>query len=201
MKVTASAASAPRAARVNAVTATAVTGAIATTATVPRATTARATERQPNQDGDDEEGGRGRRGRRFRERRRGRDRGEGGGADARETEIREDDVLQPVAGILDVLDNYAFVRTSGYLAGPNDVYVSMNLIRKNGLRRGDAITGAVRAAREGEQGNQRQKFNPLVRIDTVNGGDVEAAKKRPEFSKLTPLYPNSGCVSRRRRTI
>ncbi|MEV0948289.1 transcription termination factor Rho [Rhodococcus sp. NPDC049939] len=141
-----------------------------------------------NRPGDDEEGGRSRRGRRFRERRRGRDRGDGG--DARETEIREDDVLQPVAGILDVLDNYAFVRTSGYLAGPNDVYVSMNLIRKNGLRRGDAITGVVRIGREGEQGNQRQKFNPLVRIDTVNGGDVEAAKNRPEFGKLTPLYPN-----------
>ncbi|GAA5080140.1 transcription termination factor Rho [Nocardia iowensis] len=140
---------------------------------------------------DDEEGGRGRRGRRFRERRRGRDREPGsGGGEARELEIREDDVLQPVAGILDVLDNYAFVRTSGYLAGPNDVYVSMNLVRKNGLRRGDAITGAVRAPRDGEQSNQRQKFDPLVRLDTVNGGEVEAAKRRPEFSKLTPLYPN-----------
>ncbi|MFB9700264.1 transcription termination factor Rho [Rhodococcus aetherivorans] len=139
--------------------------------------------------GEDDEDGRGRRGRRFRERRRGRDRGEAGG-DTREPEIREDDVLQPVAGILDVLDNYAFVRTSGYLAGPNDVYVSMNMVRKNGLRRGDAITGAVRVPREGEQGNQRQKFNPLVRLDTVNGGDVEAAKRRPEFNKLTPLYPN-----------
>ncbi|MFD0365620.1 transcription termination factor Rho [Nocardia sp. GCM10030253] len=141
--------------------------------------------------GDEDEGGRGRRGRRFRERRRGRDR-EGGPStgEARELEIREDDVLQPVAGILDVLDNYAFVRTSGYLAGPNDVYVSMNLVRKNGLRRGDAITGAVRAPRDGEQSNQRQKFDPLVRLETVNGGDVEAAKRRPEFSKLTPLYPN-----------
>nr|WP_157114982.1 transcription termination factor Rho [Nocardia niwae] len=139
--------------------------------------------------GDDEEGGRGRRGRRFRERRRGRDR-ESGGGETRELEIREDDVLQPVAGILDVLDNYAFVRTSGYLAGPNDVYVSMNLVRKNGLRRGDAITGAVRAPRDGEQSNQRQKFDPLVRLDTVNGGDVDAAKRRPEFGKLTPLYPN-----------
>src|SRR5690606_27818964 len=108
---------------------------------------------------------------------------------SRELEIREDDVLQPVAGILDVLDNYAFVRTSGYLAGPNDVYVSMNLVRKNGLRRGDAITGAVRAPRDGEQGNQRQKFDPLVRLDTVNGGDVEAAKRRPEFGKLSPVYP------------
>ena len=149
--------------------------------------------RQDNRDnrgGDDEEGGRGRRGRRFRERRRGRDRGEAGGTDTREPEIREDDVLQPVAGILDVLDNYAFVRTSGYLAGPNDVYVSMNMVRKNGLRRGDAITGAVRVPREGEQSNQRQKFNPLVRLDTVNGGEVDAAKRRPEFNKLTPLYPN-----------
>jgi len=144
-----------------------------------------------NNDGDDEDG-RGRRGRRFRERRRGRDRegGAAGGGEGREVEIREDDVLQPVAGILDVLDNYAFVRTSGYLAGPNDVYVSMNLVRKNGLRRGDAITGAVRAPREGEQGNQRQKFDPLVRLDTVNGSDVESARRRPEFNKLTPLYPN-----------
>ncbi|NGX07062.1 transcription termination factor Rho [Mycobacteroides franklinii] len=139
--------------------------------------------------GDDGDG-RGRRGRRTRERRRGRDRNttsEGG-----ETELREDDVVQPVAGILDVLDNYAFVRTSGYLAGPNDVYVSMNLVRKNGLRRGDAITGAVRVPRDPDAGNQnqRQKFNPLVRLDSVNGGPVEDAKKRPDFTKLTPLYPN-----------
>ena len=139
---------------------------------------------------DDEEGGRGRRGRRFRERRRGRDRDGGGAGEGREPEIRDDDVLQPVAGILDVLDNYAFVRTSGYLAGPNDVYVSMNLVRKNGLRRGDAITGAVRAPRDGEQSNQRQKFDPLVRLDTVNGSEVDAAKRRPDFNKLTPLYPN-----------
>ncbi|MEU8897140.1 transcription termination factor Rho [Nocardia sp. NPDC048505] len=148
-------------------------------------------DNRDNRGGDDEEGGRGRRGRRFRERRRGRDREGGvGGGEARELEIREDDVLQPVAGILDVLDNYAFVRTSGYLAGPNDVYVSMNLVRKNGLRRGDAITGAVRAPRDGEQSNQRQKFDPLVRLDTVNGGAVDDARRRPEFSKLTPLYPN-----------
>ncbi len=144
---------------------------------------------QQNRD-DDGEGRGGRRGRRFRDRRRRGDRtpGEGGG----DTELREDDVVQPVAGILDVLDNYAFVRTSGYLAGPNDVYVSMNMVRKNGLRRGDAVTGAVRVPREGEGGggNQRQKFNPLVRLDSVNGGPVEAARSRPEFSKLTPLYPN-----------
>ncbi|OBH16344.1 transcription termination factor Rho [Mycolicibacter sinensis] len=138
------------------------------------------------QSSDDDDGRGGRRGRRFRDRRR---RGERGG-EGGDTELREDDVVQPVAGILDVLDNYAFVRTSGYLAGPNDVYVSMNMVRKNGLRRGDAVTGAVRVPRDGEQPNQRQKFNPLVRLDSVNGGPVEDAKKRPEFSKLTPLYPN-----------
>jgi transcription termination factor Rho len=142
--------------------------------------------------GDDDGDGRGgRRGRRFRDRRRRTDRpgGEGGG-DRPDTELREDDVVQPVAGILDVLDNYAFVRTSGYLPGPNDVYVSMNMVRKSGLRRGDAITGAVRVSKEGEQPNQRQKFNPLVRLDTINGGPVDDARKRPEFGKLTPLYPN-----------
>ncbi|MEU4667218.1 transcription termination factor Rho [Amycolatopsis sp. NPDC023774] len=135
---------------------------------------------------DDEEGGR--RGRRFRDRRR---RGSGGGraeGGSPDTEIREDDVLLPVAGILDVLDNYAFVRTSGYLAGPNDVYVSLSLVRKYGLRRGDAITGVVRQPRDGEQ--QRQKFNPLVRVDSINGLEPDEAKRRPDFTKLTPLYPN-----------
>ncbi|KMO81350.1 transcription termination factor Rho [Mycolicibacterium obuense] len=144
---------------------------------------------------DDGDGRQGRRGRRFRDRRRRERGGEGGGGGAaeRDTELREDDVVQPVAGILDVLDNYAFVRTSGYLAGPNDVYVSMNMVRKNGLRRGDAVTGAVRVPKEGDGGggqNSRQKFNPLVRLDSVNGKPVEEARKRPEFTKLTPLYPN-----------
>jgi transcription termination factor Rho len=141
-----------------------------------------------NQQDDDGDGRGGRRGRRFRERRRRGDRPGDGGGDT--TELREDDVVQPVAGILDVLDNYAFVRTSGYLAGPHDVYVSMNMVRKNGLRRGDAVTGAVRIPKDGEQPNQRQKFNPLVRLDTVNGGPVEDARKRPDFTKMTPLYPN-----------
>ncbi len=137
---------------------------------------------------DDDENSR-RRGRRFRDRNR-RNRNERG-TDRRESgelEVREDDVLLPVAGILDVLDNYAFVRTSGYLSGPNDVYVSLSLVRKYWLRRGDAITGAVRQPRDGEQ--QRQKFNPLVRVDTINGLDADQAKQRPEFTKLTPLYPN-----------
>ncbi|MGW4519682.1 transcription termination factor Rho [Amycolatopsis sp. NPDC004378] len=143
-------------------------------------------DNRAQQQDDDEEGGR--RGRRFRDRRR---RGSGGGqrdGGSPDTEIREDDVLLPVAGILDVLDNYAFVRTSGYLAGPNDVYVSLSLVRKYGLRRGDAITGVVRQPREGEQ--QRQKFNPLVRVDSINGLEPDEAKRRPDFTKLTPLYPN-----------
>ncbi len=138
---------------------------------------------------DDDDDGNRRRGRRFRDRNR-RNRNERGSErrDGGELEVREDDVLLPVAGILDVLDNYAFVRTSGYLSGPNDVYVSLSLVRKYWLRRGDAITGAVRQPRDGEQ--QRQKFNPLVRVDTINGLEAEQAKQRPEFTKLTPLYPN-----------
>jgi len=105
--------------------------------------------------------------------------------------VTEDDVLVPVAGIVDVLDNYAFVRTSGYLAGPNDVYVSMAQIKRYGLRRGDAVTGAVRAARDNDTGqsSRRDKYNPLVRLDTINGMDPEEARRRPEFYKLTPLYP------------
>ncbi|MDF7665660.1 transcription termination factor Rho [Bifidobacterium sp. ESL0745] len=97
--------------------------------------------------------------------------------------------MVPVAGIVDVLDSYAFVRTSGYLPGPNDVYVSMGQIRKYGLRKGDAVQGSIREPREGDRRNQRQKFVPLQSIDTINGMSVEDAANRPQFSKLTPLYP------------
>ena len=93
----------------------------------------------------------------------------------------------PAAGILDVLDNYAFVRTSGYLPGSDDVYVSLSMVRKFGLRRGDAVVGQVRQPREGER---KEKFNPMVRIDSVNGTEPETAKDRVEFAKLTPLYPS-----------
>ncbi|MCK6212659.1 transcription termination factor Rho, partial [Georgenia sp. EYE_87] len=143
---------------------------------------------------DEDEHGTSRSRRRNRDRNRDRKRPRGGrGSDFafdEPVEVSEDDVLLPVAGILDVLDNYAFVRTSGYLPGPNDVYVTLGQVKKNGLRRGDAITGAVRQPHEGEQQTgQRQKFNALVRLDTVNGMSVEQARKRPEFAKLTPLYP------------
>ena len=90
-----------------------------------------------------------------------------------------------MAGILDVLDNYAFVRTTGYLPGPDDVYVSLSMVRKHGLRKGDAVTGQVKQARDTER---KEKFNPLVRIDSINGSDSETARQRLEFSKLTPLY-------------
>ncbi|MBX3309647.1 MAG: transcription termination factor Rho [Cryobacterium sp.] len=140
-------------------------------------------DRQQNEkqqgDGDDR-GGRGR----YRDRKR---RGQGG-SDEVEPEITEDDVLIPVAGILDVLDNYAFVRTSGYLPGNNDVYVSLGQVKKYNLRKGDAVVGSIRQPREGENPG-RQKYNALVRIDSINGLALDSTAERVEFGKLTPLYP------------
>jgi transcription termination factor Rho len=132
---------------------------------------------------DDGDGGRRRSRDRFRNRNRRRDR-----QSDPEPVIAEDDVLIPIAGILDVLESqgYAFVRTTGYLPGPNDVYVSLSQVRKHGLRKGDVIEGAVRQPREGER---REKFNALVRLDKVNGLDPERSMSRPDFSKLVPLYP------------
>ncbi len=146
-------------------------------------------QRQQRSDDDDYYGGRRNRRRRNRDRNNRRNRpGSSGGMDRADAEpvISEDDVLVDVLGILDILDNYAFVRTSGYLPGPDDAYVSLSMVRRSGLRKGDIVTGAIRQPREGER---REKFNPLVRIDTINGQPVEAAKNRPEFTKLTPLYP------------
>ena len=135
---------------------------------------------------DDEDGGR--RGR-FRERGRGRNRNRNErfpAAGDGEASVGDDDVLVPVGGILDILDNYGFVRTTGYLTGPSDVYVSLQQVRRYGLRRGDAVTGAVRQQREGER---KDKYNALVRLDSVNGLDPAEAHSRPDFTKLTPLYP------------
>ena len=136
---------------------------------------------------DDNEGGRRGRRRRNRDRQNRRNRGSGG-MDRFENEptVSEDDVLAAVSGIVDILDNYAFVRTTGYLPGPNDAYLPLAMVRRFGLRRGDVIVGAIRTPREGER---KEKYNPLVRIDSVNGDDPEKAKQRPEFAKLTPLYP------------
>ena len=129
---------------------------------------------------------------RFRDRN-DRRRGRAQGPDVDDVEVTEDDVLLPVAGILDVLENYAFIRTSGYLPGPNDVYVSLAQVKKYNLRKGDAVVGAIRAPREGEDRSQqsaRQKFNALVRVTSVNGKTPEELKDRVEFAKLVPLYPS-----------
>ena len=160
-------------------------------------------------DGDDTEARRprrerGRRGRRDRENRENRgegreNRGEGSESrgEGRESrgEGREnrparggEDNLAPIAGILDIQENHAFVRTSGYLPGPNDVYVTLGNVRRWGLRAGDAVAGAVRLPREGER--QRQKYNALVRVGSVNGMTIEQAQARREFGKLTPVYPS-----------
>ena len=155
-------------------------------------------------DGDDTEGRRprrerGRRGRRDRENRENREnRGEGRENRENRGEGREnrearparsaEDNLAPIAGILDIQENHAFVRTSGYLPGPNDVYVTLGNVRRWGLRAGDAVAGAVRLPREGER--QRQKYNALVRVDSVNGMTIEQAQARREFGKLTPVYPS-----------
>jgi transcription termination factor Rho len=140
----------------------------------------------------DEDGG-SRRGRRRRSRdrqnRRGRTGGGGGGMDRYESDpvVSDDDVLTPINGILDVLDNYAFVRTSGYLPGSDDAYVSLSMVKKFGLRKGDVLTGAIRSSQD--TSDRKEKFNPLVRVDSINGADPEQARNRPEFAKLTPLYP------------
>jgi transcription termination factor Rho len=127
---------------------------------------------------------------------RGRDRGrdrnrdrhgrERGGREEREIVISEDDVLLPVGGIADIMESYAFIRTGGYLPSPNDVYISLQQVRRFGLRKGDVVTGAVRQPQEGER---REKFNALVRLDTINGVTPDEARNRVEFSKLVPLYP------------
>ncbi|MBG6223600.1 transcription termination factor Rho [Arthrobacter sp. CAN_A2] len=130
---------------------------------------------------------------RFRDRneRNDRRRGRSQNPEVDDVEVTDDDVLLPVAGILDVLENYAFVRTSGYLPGPNDVYVSLAQVKKHNLRKGDAVVGAIRAPREGEtQAAARQKFNALVRVTSINGKPAEELKDRVEFAKLVPLYPS-----------
>jgi len=137
-------------------------------------------EDKPADGDDDQSQGRGRQ--------RNKRRTQNAGGDEFETEISEDDVLIPIAGILDVLDNYAFVRTTGYLPGQQDVYVSLGQVKKYNLRKGDAVVGAIKQPREGEQSG-RQKYNALVKVDSINGLSVEDAANRVEFGKLTPLYP------------
>ncbi|MDQ1073867.1 MULTISPECIES: transcription termination factor Rho [Microbacterium] len=123
-----------------------------------------------------------------RSRQRNKRRGQNATGDEFDSEIGEDDVLVPIAGILDVLDNYAFVRTTGYLPGPSDVYVSLGQVKKYNLRKGDAVVGSIKQPRENEQ-SSRQKYNALVKVDSINGLSVDDAAARVDFGKLTPLYP------------
>jgi transcription termination factor Rho len=153
-------------------------------------------QQSQQQRGDDED----RNGRRRRGRGRGRTASTGVRIDGRpqggqlesmdEDDVRDDDELTPVGGIVDVLDNYGFIRTTGYLPGKSDVYVSMNQVRKYGLRKGDAVSGSARLPRPGERG-QRQKFSALATIDKVNGMDPAESMERPNFGDLTPLYPQA----------
>ena len=145
-----------------------------------------------NSNQDDDNGRRGRRGRRNRRNRGGND--SHGGQNSNDMQVRDGDELQAVGGILEVVDhNVAFLRTTGYLAMSSDVFVNSNLVRRLGLRSGDAVTGQVKvggATHSHGNGRNRRKYNQLVRVDTVNGLEPEQAKSRPQFSKLTPLYPN-----------
>ena len=101
--------------------------------------------------------------------------------------VSDDDVLIPVAGILDILDNYAFVRTAGYLASPADVYVALGQVKKYNLRKGDAIVGAIRQPRDNDFQN-RQKYNALATIDFVNGAAPEEAVTRDDFTDLVAVH-------------
>jgi transcription termination factor Rho len=104
--------------------------------------------------------------------------------------VGHDEQPVPVTGILDIRGDHGFVRTSGYVAGPGDVYVPAAQLKRYGLRAGDLVTGAAPEAAENDtrQGN-RQARRGLVRLDTVSGMDPDQARRRPEFYKLTPLYP------------
>jgi transcription termination factor Rho len=103
----------------------------------------------------------------------------------------------PVTGIVEVLDNHGFLRTRGYQPEPEDVYLAAGLIKRYGLRSGDEVTGAARDVTGADEGNGNQnrrsarkdKYNPLVRVDTINGMDPEKARNRPNFYDLTALYP------------
>ncbi len=100
------------------------------------------------------------------------------------------DNATPFAGVLDVLDNGAFVRTSGYLPGPDDIYVPGEALRRYGLRRGDLVTGTAKAATQpANPRSRRDRHPPLSTVDTVNGGPPEQARHRPQFYDLTPLFP------------
>jgi transcription termination factor Rho len=137
------------------------------------------TTKQPRIEAEDERQSYGE-GNRRRRRRRGRDRQQDG-------EPR-DFQGEPVAteGLLDLRDEgYGFLRAGGYLPGPNDVYVSASQVRRFALRKGDYLKGFARPQASNE------KYPALLRVDTINDMPTEAARERPKFEGLTPLFPDS----------
>lgn len=90
-----------------------------------------------------------------------------------------------VEGILDIMqDGYGFLRTNGYLPSEQDCYVGLSTIRRNGLRKGDKLTGTTRPARPNE------KYAAVQKVATVNGKPVEELGRRVRFGDLTPVYPD-----------
>ncbi|MFN2389020.1 MAG: transcription termination factor Rho [Actinomycetota bacterium] len=101
-----------------------------------------------------------------------------------DVEVEDDPNAEVRTGILDLLpEGYGFMRTSGYLPGDRDVYVSVSQVRRFHLRKGDEVVGSVRSPKESE------KYQALLKIREVNGQDLEAVQRRPRFADLTPLYP------------
>ena len=89
------------------------------------------------------------------------------------------------SGILEIMqEGYGFLRTGGYLPGSEDIYVSPSQIKRFGLRVGDEVLGQVRAPKDNE------KYYALLRVEAVNGLDPEQARSRPDFEKLTPVFPH-----------
>jgi transcription termination factor Rho len=116
--------------------------------------------------------------------------------------LRKDDLLHRIlegyaeqegyllaSGILDIMnDGYGFLRQTGRRPGQNDVYVSQSQVRRFGLRTGDMVLGQVRSPKESE------RYHGLIRVESVNGMDPEAARRRPNFENLTPIFPDQQLI-------
>jgi len=99
-------------------------------------------------------------------------------------------------GVLDIVDEgFGFLRRARFLPGPDDVYVSLSQIRRFGLRTGDMVSGQVRTPKDTE------KYHGLLRVEAVNGLDPEVAKRRPNFDKLVPIYPNQQLILETKKEI
>src|SRR3990172_4773532 len=100
--------------------------------------------------------------------------------------VAEKQGLELRGGVLDIVeDGIGFLRAEHLMPGAEDIYVSQSQIRRFGLRTGDMVIGQVRAPKDSE------KYFGLLRVETVNGMDPEAAKKRPNFESFTPIFPET----------